>query len=212
MTGKNIKHIWLDFSETIALLHKEEHDKLRYEAYSSATGKELTPDLIDEYEELYRKYKNSNAAIFKSLGLPTAYWSKRVNSISPGKLYRLAQENIPEIINKLRHIVPVSIFSNIQLEDVLPALGINTEWFTHILSSAILTEPKPALEGFYKMVELSQLPPDEILYIGDDVGKDVIPAKTVGLKTGLIYKASTEADYCFDNFEAILDLLEKSMV
>jgi FMN phosphatase YigB (HAD superfamily) len=59
------------------------------------------------------------------------------------------------------------------------------------------------------MIELSKIPAQEILYIGDDVGKDVKPAKQVGVKAGLMWKKSDEADYSFENFEDILDIFNE---
>lgn len=80
------------------------------------------------------------------------------------------------------------------------------ELFTHVISAGMIKEPKPALDGYYKMIEFSVLPPNEILYIGDDVGKDVLPAKQVGILTGLMWSKSDEADYCFGGFEEILNI------
>ena len=57
------------------------------------------------------------------------------------------------------------------------------------------------------MVELSGVPADEVLYIGDDVDKDVIPAKKVGMQAGIVWKQSNEADYSFADFQDILTLL-----
>jgi HAD superfamily hydrolase (TIGR01549 family) len=108
----------------------------------------------------------------------------------------------------LRTQLPISIFSNIELANVLPLFGIDPAWFTHILSAGMVAAPKPALAGFQKMVELSQIEPPEILYIGDDVAKDVRPAKTVGIQTGLLWSQSPEADYSFTDFQSILDLLK----
>ncbi len=201
-----IKHVWFDFSDTIGFINKEEHDKLRYNSYAEVTGKKLSPELIQEFEELYQKHERSNSAIFRSLGQSSNFWSEKVNSIDPSKFYKLADESIPAILDKLRKIVPISIFSNIQLGNVLPGLGVHFEWFTHILSSGMVKEPKPALDGFYKIVELSKLPENEILYIGDDVGKDILPAKKVGIKTGLLWKKSEDADYCFEKFEDIFTI------
>ena len=201
-----IKHVWFDFSDTIGFINKEEHDKLRYDSYAAITGKPVSQELIKEYEELYQKHERSNSAVFRSLDQSSNYWSERVNSIDPAKFYKLADESIPAVLDKLRKVVPISIFSNIQLGNVLPGLGIHLEWFTHILSSGMVKEPKPALDGFYKMIELSKLPSDEILYIGDDVGKDILPAKKVGIKSGLLWKKSEEADYCFEKFGDILSV------
>ena len=92
---------------------------------------------------------------------------------------------------------------------MLPSLGIDVSFFTHIISSGMFKKPKPALDGFYKLVELSKLPAKEILYIGDSVGKDILPAKQVGIKTGLMWKQSDEADYSFGSFKDILEIIPK---
>jgi FMN phosphatase YigB (HAD superfamily) len=203
-----IKHIWFDFSDTIARVKKAEHDKLRYQSYATAIGKSVTPELIKEYEALYREHKNSNAAVFSSLGFPSGYWSDRINSTDPSKFYLLANSDIPSVLKQMKDIMPIFLFSNLELDKVLPPLGIDAKWFSHILSSGMVKNPKPALDGFYKLIKLSALPPDEILYIGDDIEKDILPAKAVGLKTGIIWKKAAEADYSFKNFEDILEVMK----
>ena len=204
-----IKHIWFDFSETIAFLKKERHDRLRYETYAQVVGSPVSEELIQKYENLYEKQSHSNSAIFNSLGKSSNFWSECVNSVEPSELYVLTSPSIPDTLKKIMEFVPISLFSNINLEKVLVSLGINQGWFTHILSAGMVKQPKPALDGFYKMVELSGIPAYEILYIGDHIGKDVRPAKQVGIKAGLMWKKSDEADYSFQSFEEILDLFKK---
>jgi hypothetical protein len=109
-----IKHIWFDFSETIAFLKKERHDRLRYETYSEIVGKPISDELIVEYENLYKKHNHSNAAIFRSLGQTSNFWSERVNSVESSELYELADKNIPNVLEKIRKFVPISIFSNMR--------------------------------------------------------------------------------------------------
>lgn len=208
MIKTHVKHVWFDFSETIAFLNKDRHDKLRYETYSKVIGIPVNEELISEYENLYKKFDNSNAAIFRSLGQSSNFWSEQVNSVEPSKLYILADEKIPEVLEKIKEIVPISLFSNIQLGKILASLDINPDWFTYVISAGMVKEPKPALDGFYKMVELSEVPAQEILYIGDDVGKDVRPAKKVGVQAGLMWKQSDEADYSFENYSEILQILK----
>ena len=69
-------------------------------------------------------------------------------------------------------------------------------------------KPKPALDGFRLVIELSKLPPENILFIGDSVEKEVLPAKSLGILTGLIWSFSPEADYCFNSFQEILELVQ----
>ncbi|MDD5040032.1 MAG: HAD hydrolase-like protein [Patescibacteria group bacterium] len=203
-----INHIWFDFSDTIAFLKKERHDRLRYETYSLVTGKPANFELATEYEELYRKYNHSNAAVFRSIGQPADFWSEQVNDVDPKELYELSDPEVPKILKTISQSIPISIFSNIELEKILLSLTIDTKWFTNILSAKMVKEPKPALDGFYKMVELSAIPAQQILYIGDDVGKDVQPAKKVGIQAAIIWKESDEADHSFKNFQDILNVLQ----
>ncbi|MAF79743.1 hypothetical protein CL629_01550 [bacterium] len=200
-----IKHIWFDFSQTLAFIKKEPHDRLCYETYSQIIGKPVSEELIAEYKDLYKKY-SSNSAVFRSLGQTSNFWSEKLNSLESGDLYKITDENVPEVLQKVRELVPMSLFSNMHLEKVLPALNINLDWFTHIISAGMVKEPKPVLDGFYKMIELSKVSAKEILYIGDDIEKDVRPAKKVGIQTGLVWKKSYEADYSFEKFEDILTI------
>lgn len=203
-----IKHIWFDFSDTISFISKDAHDNLRYETYAKVVKKSVTPELIKEYEKLYEEHNHSNSSVFKSLGMIPGFWSGLVNTVNPSTFYNLSDPNIPEVLEQLSKIIPISIFSNINLGKILPFLGINLKLFTHLLSSSMVGAPKPALDGFYKVIELSNLPSAEILYIGDDLGKDVIPAKTVGIKTGVMFKEIKEADYCFKDFKDILEFVQ----
>lgn len=207
-----IKHLWLDFSETLVLLKKEAHDTLRYSSYAEIVGKPLTEELKSEYEQLFAKSNHSNAAVFRSLGAGSSYWSDKVHSMDPAELYVLADENIPSMLTSLQKLLPISLFSNIDLRETLPLLGIDPHLFSHILSASMVSEPKPALAGFYKMVELSGAQPEEILYIGDHVGKDILPAKQVGIQTGLMWDVSPEATYCFQSFGEVLELIKQQNV
>jgi HAD superfamily hydrolase (TIGR01549 family) len=203
-----IKHIWFDFSETIAMIHKEAHDKLRYESYAKVKNQEVTPDLMKEYEDLYEEHSHSNSAIFHALGLTSGFWEKVISSVDPRTHYKLMEDNIPILLKEMSDFIPISIFSNINLEKLLPGLGIDAKLFKNILSASMVGKPKPALDGFYKMIELSGLKPEEILYIGDDLKKDIIPAKSVGIKTGFIYGVEKQADYSFVNFNDILEFVK----
>ena len=200
MNKKTIKHVWFDFTDTIASMEKAEFEKLVYGAYAEVVGKEITLALEEEYKTLLKTQK-SNAAVFKSLGLPSDYLSGR--AADSKNMFHLTDPHIPEVIQKLKDIVPISVFSNTRLDVILPALGLDIAWFVNILGPDVVKNPKPALDGFHKMVELSGVFPQEILYIGDDVEKDLVPAKQVGLLTGLLWKESDVPNYCFKDFQDI---------
>ena len=200
-----IKHIWFDFSETIVRLDKQAHEKLRYGSYAEVVGKPVTPELIEEYGSLFKIHK-SHSALFASLDLPAGYWSEKYASVDSNTLLKLASPNIPNVLERLQEIIPISIFSNVFAERSFPQLGIEIDWFTHILGPKEVKNPKPALDGFKLMIELSNLPPENILFVGDSVEKELKPAKSLGLLTALMWNTSPEADYCFQDFEEILNV------
>ena len=200
-----IKHIWFDFSDTLVKLDQQMHDQLRYSSYAEVVKKPLDENLIEEYQEMLKKHV-SNSGVFRALGLSASYWPERVNSVEPSLLYSLADKNIPAVLSKLQSIVPISLFTNINPEKILSAVGLNIKLFCHVIQAGMVKEPKPALEGFYKILELTKEVPENILYVGDSIGKDVKPAKAVGMKTCLIWSESPEADYSITKFEDLLSI------
>jgi len=198
-----VKHIWFDFSYTIAFPDEESHSKLLYETYASAVGKPVTPALIEEYKALLEKHL-SNSGVFTALGLDAGYWSRHFNTVG----LKLGSPTIPRVLDTLCSIVPISLWSNLRVREMLSPLGIDPGWFTNILGPDEVKEPKPALSGFKLVIERSALPSENILFVGDSVEKEVRPAKSLGIQTGLMWDASPEADYSFKSFEEILDIVK----
>lgn len=210
---KNIKHVWFDLDGTLTIhtpeFHKA-HNDLKYKTYAEAVGKPITKELEQEYETLYKKF-GSNSTVFRSLGLPSDYWQQYFNTLDEVKFYK-PEPQVYETLRKLKEIVPISIFTNVKPEKnlrTLSAIGIKLEWFDNILTGDDIKERKPALDGFYAMIEKSKLRPEQILYVGDRIDVDIKPAKLAGIKTCLIWKKSDEADYSFEKFEGILSIFSQ---
>jgi putative hydrolase of the HAD superfamily len=205
-----IKHVWFDLEGTLTIRSdefNEAHNQLRYKTYAEVVGKPLTDELKKEFEELYSKH-GSNSSVFRSLGYSSAFWQKRFNKLDKAKYYK-PMKTIYTTLEKLKEKVLISIFTNLKPDEVQSTLNIikvNKSWFKFIISGDDVKERKPALDGFHLMIKKSGLPPEEILYVGDRVKVDVIPAKKVGMKTCLVWNKSEEADYSFENFEDILSL------
>lgn len=200
-----IKHVWFDFSETLASIN-EEHEKFLYATYAQAVNKPVSPELINEYKEQYKKHKSNSAVFTSGLGLAPGYWQEKVHSADFGKMYSLKDPIIPQVLDAIRKKVPISIFSNMKMEKLLPHIGLDPSWFTYFISGSDFKNPKPALDGFYKMVEVTGLPAENILFVGDSVEKEMIPAKKVGLQTAIMWTKSDQADHSFQKFEDILTI------
>lgn len=207
-----IKHVWFDMDGTLTV-HTEEFDKvhndLRYKTYASVVEREVDDALIDEYEALYKKC-GSNSAVFTSLGKPSDFWMQYFDQIDQNKYY----EPIPDIyqtLDKLRQIVPISLFTNARLanaEKTLSVVNVSADWFTHILSGDDVANRKPALDEFHLMIEKSGIPAEQILYVGDRVDVDIKPAKAVGMLSYLVYSQSDDADFASKSFGGILELFD----
>ncbi|MEK7582898.1 MAG: HAD family hydrolase [Patescibacteria group bacterium] len=206
-----IQHLWFDFDGTITFQTPEfhaAHDELRHRTYANATGKPLTEKLKEEFHGLYKKY-GSNSAVFRSLGLPTNYWQEHFNTLDVSKLYK-PNPSINMTLDYLRTKLPISLFTNLtgdKIPKMLSLIAIEQSWFTHVLSGDDIKERKPALDGFYKMIELSQLPAKDLMYVGDRVDVDLKPAKAVGIQTCLMWGKSEETDFSCEKFEDLIEIV-----
>ena len=57
---------------------------------------------------------------------------------------------------------------------------------------------------FEKIIKQFNCKPGESLAVGDDWSTDLLPAKTLGIKTAQIGKHNSEADFHFDNIQEFL--------
>jgi HAD superfamily hydrolase (TIGR01549 family) len=183
------------------------HDALRYQAYSEAVGRPVDDRLVDEYEALYKQH-GSNSAVFTSLGKVSDHWMRYYNSVDMTGHYE-PDPDVYETVDKLRKLVPLSLFTNNRLEAIektLEAVDIETGWFKHIIVGDDVPNRKPALDGYKLVIERTGIPSGNILYVGDRVSADIVPAKAVGMMTCLVYGQSSESDFCFDKFSDLLSL------
>lgn len=208
----NVKHVWFDFAGTLfkeTPEFNELHDKLRYQTYANLQGLDDLSKAKNEFLELYSKY-GSNSAVFRSLGQSSGYWMKALDDFDFASVLK-PDPIVYETLNKLKDIVLISLFTNFvrdRIPKLLALLDIPVEDFTHILGGDDIKERKPALDGFRLMIEKSNLPADQILYVGDRVDVDIKPAKAVGMKSCLVYSKSPEADYSFDSFDELMSLVQ----
>ncbi len=185
------------------------HKELLHKTYAHAVGKPLTDGLIEEFETLY-KQQSTYSALFTSLGLPSDFWQNHFTALKEEDFYS-PEPKITDTLKKLKNILPISLFTNAssaRARTSLKIVEINPDWFTRFLSGDEVKERKPALEGYRLIIEKSGLPANKILYVGDRIQADIIPARTVGMQTALVWGESTEADYSFRNFEDILKLVQ----
>lgn len=79
-------------------------------------------------------------------------------------------------------------------------LGLDMSVFTEVVTSEIVGETKPGTKGFLYIMEKTGLPAGYHIMIGDREAVDLVPAKSVGMRTCLVSWGVTKLQTdCVDN-------------
>lgn len=206
-----IKHIWFDLDGTLSVktpAFREDHDKLLYKSYAEAVCKPVSEEVINDFKKSYKEL-GGITNVFIDLGFPKDYWQKKFDTLDPAK-YFIPRKDVYETLLKIREKLPISLFTNSSESNTyrtLAANGIDLNWFTYIITSQNIPNRKPHLSGFEEIITLSQLDPKFILYVGDRVTVDILPAKKLSMQTCLVWGESKEATYSIRQFQDLKTLL-----
>ncbi|WP_422356267.1 HAD family hydrolase [Roseivirga pacifica] len=102
--------------------------------------------------------------------------------------------------------VPIGIISNWNkslpsvLSDFFPEL--NFEW---LLGSETMKIRKPSIDFYKLIIDKTALMPNEILYVGDSIKLDIVPARSLGINSILIDR---EIHFPYANIERIESMKE----
>ena len=109
----------------------------------------------------------------------------------------------------------ITNINNKFLQNILRALGFSDNLFSYFVTADDVSKSKPDLEPFLKAMEKSKLKPGQILYVGDQVEKDMKPAKRTGMKTALVdYKGQYRnidrdiVDYCIGSLVELRSIID----
>lgn len=84
-------------------------------------------------------------------------------------------------------------------------------YFKHILTSDELGTKKPDTAFFTNALQLMKCAPENVLSVGDNLEKDIIPAKSAGMVTCWITSAEDRpeyADFCLKSLDEMIPLLD----
>lgn len=90
----------------------------------------------------------------------------------------------------------------------LKLLGLNTSFFKKIFYCLDLQITKPDIRLFKIVLDNISLPAKSCLLIGDSLGKDIAPAKKVGMRTCLVWGKSKVADISLPQVYDIVKLFQ----
>lgn len=191
-----IKAIFFDTSDT--LYHSDSFKEFQRNHPINQLAKQRNIS-FEEAKKLFQRTRESlkskmvhvpKVAVMMELGISRMQMHEELSKVNP-KEFLTPDNTLKLILTRLHLQYELGIITNILqsfLEKVLGALLIDIGTFNHIVTIDITKNSKPHQEPFMKAIELSQSQPEQCVYVGDSLTKDIIPAKQVGMKTVWITK------------------------
>lgn len=124
---------------------------------------------------------------------------------------------VKEVLDQLRPQYRLSALSDAQRAWAIPelnAVGL-LDYFSPIIISSDLGYRKPDIRIFHKALDGIGMDPSEVLFVGNDMYRDIFGAQQLELKT-VFFKSNqgdqqmdgVEADYIIYNFQELLKAIE----
>ncbi|MBS3149017.1 HAD family hydrolase [Candidatus Woesearchaeota archaeon] len=190
--GDCVRHICFDIDGTLYGL--PQYPKLEEKIFDAMarTIAQLTEFPLDDvrvqFKQRYAKL-DSNGRVFKTYGLDP--------NIARGVL---ASVNIPSFLERDERLVglfenlklkgvPLSYYSNnsyATAQEILSRIGLRSEYFLFQLTGEHFLKDGKSVAGFEELVRRAQVASNEVMYVGDRMQIDILPAKKAGLKTALV--------------------------
>ena len=139
------------------------------------------------------------------------FWPAYFSRLDETEYYQ-PDERIYKTIEAIHDILPIGLLSNSEPDRVdrtLRTVNIDPSWFTYVLTSHDITEPKPDPQGFELMIKRSRLVANEIMFVGDREDVDILPAKRLGIVTVMVWGVSPVAEYSMNGLSDLPSLVQK---
>ena len=139
----------------------------------------------------------SSTKVLNELGIDgEEFFVKAFKKIELNKLVP-KDEKIVDLITALKNKYELGMVSNTHrsiAKKKLEAIWLSLKTFNPLITTYELDVYKPDPAPFLKALEVADCSPEESVYIGDSVENDILGAKSVGMKTILVWGESPEAD------------------
>jgi putative hydrolase of the HAD superfamily len=223
-----IKGILFDMDNTLLdfMYYKRETAKATAKAMVKkglpAKEKEIYNRIFQIYEEKGIEYQKTCYDVVKPYNLEInlaekiqhagiiAYIKKKYEIIKP-------YNGVKRTLNKLKKMkLKLGIVSDAprnKIWDRLILSGLEDE-FEIIVSHSDTLNFKPHPSSFQLALSKIKLKPREVIFVGDNPGRDIKGAKELGMKTclakyGQEFKGKDKADYELEKFEDLLKIIKK---
>ena len=211
-----IKTIFFDTSDT--LYHNPEFEKAQKKQPILQLS-EVKGITYEEAEILFKKTKEElkdkmvhvpKVAVMMELGISRLEMQEYLAKVD-AKEYLTSDEELNNMLKRLKEKYKLGIITNILhkfLDDILTALDVDKNLFSYIVSVDNTSKSKPDKEPFLKAIELSGCQASECAYVGDSLTKDLIPVKSVGMKTVWVSKDDKDDPNVDVRIDSVTDVEE----
>lgn len=178
----NIKWIFFDVGSTLV----DETKAYDHRIWDMIENTDITFSSFDAKRiELAKKGFDGNSEAIKYYGLNKTPWHSEDEIPFEDTLETL------EALKKLGYNLGIIANQNMGLSKRLKSWGL-LEYFDVVVSSAEIGTSKPDKLIFLKAIEMAGCQPSEAVMVGDRLDNDLIPAKSLGMKTVWIRKGLSE--------------------
>lgn len=156
----------------------------------------FSPELKIFYRDLVKKHGSNGKVFANEFGTDSGFFARIVGQTDFEAILR-EDKQLQEMIRTLKEReYQLGILTTERYSTILKVMEImkltlgdfsmenGTEY--PILCSENVEKKKPSLEGFQKIVEVTGAAPDQIVYVGDSLSKDIKPPLSMGINAVLV--------------------------
>lgn len=127
------------------------------------------------------------------------------------RMFLSRDDKLAGLFSSLSRFTHYMLVNGIQekVKESLELLGVPVSLFKEIVTAEVVGVNKPQLDGFRYIMDKTGLPPASHMMIGDREPVDLIPAKSLGMRTCLVWsdKDSAIADVTLPDVYRVSDVL-----
>lgn len=164
---------------------------------------------IQTYEKIKDNFKGEvSLGVEKTFGIDRYRYFAATWNLEPKKYLKPNGDLVPMMEQVCGRAAVLTSAPFVWARKVLSFLGID-KYFGDSVFTGEGDIRKPNPEAFRKVLRFLNCPPEQVFSIGDQEQTDILPAKTLGMKTIIVGSESTVADYSIKNIDDFPTLIKK---
>jgi len=155
----------------------------------------------ETYEDIKRNFDGElSLGLEAKFGVDRYEWFEAVWDLNPRDFIK--QKSRKELVDSLNAEVSIlTAAPRVWASKALDYLGLPEYKRMLFTGESNLRKPNPV--AFKQICDKAGIPPEKTVSIGDQVASDILPAKSLGMRTILVRTQSNEADYCINSLDEL---------